>query len=73
MNKLERPMHKPSARRVRYKTHLVARRVENSHINPAPEGPPTLAQRFSDGLGGRNDSSPGGTAEFRKRLRRPPR
>src|ERR1039458_9174251 len=32
--------------------------------NPAPEGRPSLAQRFSAGLSGRNDSSPGGTAEI---------
>jgi cold shock protein len=30
----------------------------------APEGRPNLAQRFSAGKSGPNDSSPGGTAEF---------
>jgi len=32
--------------------------------NPAPEGRSRLAQRFSAGKSGRNDSSPGGTTEF---------
>src|SRR6266446_6562326 len=31
---------------------------------PAPEGRSSLAQRFSAGDAGRNDSSPGGTTEF---------
>jgi len=31
---------------------------------PAPEARPSLAQRFSAGEGGRNDSSPGGTTEL---------
>jgi len=31
---------------------------------PAPEGRPSLAQRFSAGKGGKNDSSPGGTTEL---------
>src|ERR1019366_8174250 len=32
--------------------------------NAAPEGRPSLAQRFSAGKSGSNDSSPGGTTEF---------
>ena len=32
--------------------------------NPAPEGRPNLAQRFSAGESGRDDLSPGGTTEF---------
>src|ERR1035441_3825971 len=36
--------------------------------NPAPEGRPTLAQRFSAGDSGTHDSSPGGTTEFSRTL-----
>src|ERR1035437_7423995 len=32
--------------------------------NAAPEGRPSLAQRFSAGKSGKKDSSPGGTTEF---------
>src|SRR6266853_2929890 len=32
--------------------------------NPAPEGRPSLAQRFSAGKSRKDDSSPGGTTEF---------
>jgi hypothetical protein len=35
---------------------------------PAPEGRPSLAQRFSAGKSGRNDSSPGGTTQFSRTL-----
>jgi len=38
-------------------------------VNPAPEGRPNLAQRFSAGNTGTHDSSPGGTTEFRWLLR----
>ncbi len=38
--------------------------------NPAPEGRPSLAQRFSAGKSGINDSSPGGTTEFSPALQR---
>jgi hypothetical protein len=34
------------------------------HREQAPEGRPSLAQRFSAGKTGANDSSPGGTTEF---------
>src|SRR5450759_4299517 len=36
--------------------------------NAAPEGRPRLAQRFSAGKSGRNDSSPGGTTESSRTL-----
>jgi hypothetical protein len=39
--------------------------------NPAPEGRPSLAQRFSAGKSGKKDSSPGGKAEFSRTLFRP--
>src|ERR1039457_1575087 len=34
------------------------------HEHPAPEGRTNLAQRFSAGTSGGNDSSPGGTTEL---------
>src|SRR5260370_17985613 len=38
--------------------------------NPAPEGRTSLAQRFSAGEAGKNDSSPGGTTQFSRTLSR---
>src|ERR1035438_1370853 len=35
-----------------------------SSRHPAPQGRPSLAQRFSAGKSGTHDSSPGGTTEF---------
>src|ERR1019366_2044706 len=39
--------------------------------NPAPEGRPNLAQRFSAGKSGKKDSSPGGTAELSRKPKAP--
>src|ERR1035441_1837585 len=47
---------------------LSPNQVEWMAGNPAPEGRPSLAQRFSAGKSGKKDSSPGGTAEFSRTL-----
>src|ERR1039458_7441768 len=54
--------------RVRVRTRFRAVRWNEAIQNRAPEGRPNLAQRFSAGENGRNDSSPGGTTEFSRTL-----
>ena len=46
------------------RTHFRALQRSRMSENPALEGRPSLAQRFSAGKSGRNDSSRGGTTEF---------
>jgi hypothetical protein len=48
------------------KTKRKTKRRTGEPENPAPEGRPRLAQRFSAGKARRRDSSPGGTTQFRR-------
>src|ERR1039457_6312080 len=50
------------------RTRFRATRWNGLAGNPAPEGRPSLAQRFSAGKSGKKDSSPGGTAEFSRTI-----
>src|ERR1035441_1123166 len=45
-----------------------AKEKSTAQENAAPEGRPSLAQRFSAGKSGKKDSSPGGTTEFSRTL-----
>jgi len=47
---------------------LTLKSVQQLTIIPAPEGRSSLAQRFSAGFSGKNDPSPGGTAQFFRSL-----
>jgi uncharacterized membrane protein len=51
-------------RRVLHKDMPLSSSYQGMLEKPALEGRPSLAQRFSAGKGGRNDSSPGGTTEL---------
>src|ERR1019366_10589542 len=50
--------------RVCVRTRFRAIRWNEAQESPAPEGRTSLAQRFSAGKSGRNQSSPGGTTQF---------